>query len=64
MKRLTNQPARSGKRRHIAAGMDAVKTWTIRCVAQLPSVNTVEAEAKTLEAACAKAITITNDYPH
>lgn len=40
------------------------KTWTIRCVAHLPTVNIVEDEAKTLEEACEKAIAAANDSPH
>ena len=55
---------RSGKRKSTTAPADRVKTWTIRCVANLPSFNTVEVEAETLEEACAKAITTTNDDPH
>ncbi len=40
------------------------KTWTIRCVAHLPTVNIVEVEAETLEEACEKAIAAANDSPH
>jgi len=40
------------------------KTWTIRCIAHLPAVNTVEVEAQTLEKACEKAIAAANDSPH
>ena len=59
-----DQRPRSGKRKSTTAPADRVKTWTIRCVANLPSFNTVEVEAETLEEACAKAITTTNDDPH
>ncbi len=55
---------RSRKRKTTAAPADGVKTWTIRCVANLPSVNTLEVEAETLEEACTKAITTSNDDPH
>jgi len=58
------RPPRSGKRKRTTAPADGVKTWTIRCVAHLPSVNTVEVEAETLEAACAKAIATSDDSPH
>jgi hypothetical protein len=40
------------------------KTWTIRCIAHLPTVNTVEVEAATLEEACEKAIAAANDSSH
>ena len=40
------------------------KTWTVRCVAHLPTVNMVEVEAATLEEACEKAIAAANDSPH
>ncbi len=55
---------RARKRKSTTASADGVKIWTIRCVANLPSVNTVEVKAETLEEACAKAITTTNDSPH
>ncbi len=58
------RPPRSGKRKSTTAPADGMKTWTIRCVAHLPSVNTVEVKAETLEEACAKAIAISNDCPH
>ena len=57
-------PPRSRKRKSTIVPADRVKTWTIRCVANLPSVNTVEVEAETLEEACAKAIKTSNDDPH
>ena len=59
-----HRPPRSGKRKSTTALADGVKTWTIRCVANLPSVNTLEVEAETLEEACTKAITTSNDDPH
>ena len=59
-----HRPPRSGKRKSATAPADRVKTWTIRCVANLPSVNTVEVEAKSLEDACTKAIAAANDCPH
>ncbi len=55
---------RSWKRKTTTAPSDGPKTWTVRCVAHLPTVNTVEVEAETLEEACAKAITTANDCPH
>ncbi len=47
-----------------AASADALKTWTIRCAAYLPTVNTVEVEADTLQEACEKAIPAANESPH
>ncbi|MGA9765745.1 MAG: hypothetical protein WA265_05825 [Rhodomicrobium sp.] len=46
------------------APSSAPKTWTIRCVAHLPTVNIVEVEAETLEEACERAIAAANDSPH
>jgi len=59
-----DQPPRSRKRKSTTAPAYGVKTWTIRCVANLPSFNTLEVEAETLEEACAKAIATSNDSPH
>ncbi len=46
------------------AASGAPKTWTIRCIAHLPTVNTVEVEAETIEEACEKAIAAANDRSH
>ncbi len=46
------------------ASADSQKTWTVRCAAHLPTVNTVEVDAQTLEEACEKAIAVANDSPH
>ncbi|MGO9364172.1 MAG: hypothetical protein ACLP02_12065 [Rhodomicrobium sp.] len=62
--RAKKQPPRFQQRESPTSPADGLRTWTIRCVAHLPSVNTVEVQAETLEEACAKAITITNDSPH
>ncbi len=59
-----DRPPRSGKRKSTTVPGDGVKTWTVGCVAHLPSFNTVEVEAETLEEACTKAIAISNDCPH
>jgi hypothetical protein len=62
--RAKKHPPRFQGRESPTAPANGLRTWTIRCVAHLPSVNTVEVEAESLEEACAKAITITNDSPH
>jgi hypothetical protein len=59
-----HRPLRSGKRKSTTVPADGVKTWTIRCAANLPAFNTVEVEAETLEEACAKAIATSNDSPY
>ena len=59
-----DRPPRSRTRKRTTVPTDGLKTWTVRCAAHLPTVNTVEVEAETLQEACVKAIATANDCPH